>query len=213
MADSDYSYSILRYDPTTGTVQYFAGANWYDIPISQSGVLSTTLTGFSAGAGTVTSADTVLTAFNKIVGNSATIPNLSVTPAKISTTATDDFSFPRDVTVGRNLLMTGVIGNAGGNRLNTAHPGFQIVMVTNADNALQIDLTSGSTQAGWFIQYRDHTGSVVGGIDGQGVMHPVTMTNTQRDALTATEGMTIYSTTDHAIEFYNGTTWKQVATV
>lgn len=39
------------------------------------------------------------------------------------------------------------------------------------------------------------------------------MTNTQRNALTPTEGQMIYSLTDHAYEYWNGTTWKQIATV
>lgn len=38
------------------------------------------------------------------------------------------------------------------------------------------------------------------------------ITNTQRDALTPTEGLFIYSLTDHTLEFYNGTTWKQITT-
>lgn len=38
------------------------------------------------------------------------------------------------------------------------------------------------------------------------------MTNTQRDALGPSEGLCIYSLTDHTIEFYNGTVWKQVTT-
>lgn len=38
------------------------------------------------------------------------------------------------------------------------------------------------------------------------------MTNTQRDALTNSEGDCIYSLTDHTIEFYNGSTWKQITT-
>lgn len=39
------------------------------------------------------------------------------------------------------------------------------------------------------------------------------MTNTQRDAITPlTEGMLIYSTTDHTYEFYNGTVWKSITT-
>lgn len=38
------------------------------------------------------------------------------------------------------------------------------------------------------------------------------MTNTQRDALSASEGLTIYSLTDHTIEFFNGSVWKQLTT-
>lgn len=47
----------------------------------------------------------------------------------------------------------------------------------------------------------------------RGFLPPV-MTNTQRDAISSpAEGLTVYSTTDHALEFYNGSAWKQVATV
>ena len=38
-------------------------------------------------------------------------------------------------------------------------------------------------------------------------------TNTPRDALTPVEGQMIYSLTDHAYEYWNGTTWKKIATV
>lgn len=41
-----------------------------------------------------------------------------------------------------------------------------------------------------------------------------TMTTTQRNAIASpAEGMTIYNLTTHLIDFYNGTTWKEVATV
>ena len=41
---------------------------------------------------------------------------------------------------------------------------------------------------------------------------PPRMTTTQRDAIaTPDEGLTIYNTTTHAINFYNGTAWKAVA--
>lgn len=40
------------------------------------------------------------------------------------------------------------------------------------------------------------------------------MTNTQRDALAEhAEGALIYSLTDHTYEFWNGSAWKQIATV
>ncbi len=40
---------------------------------------------------------------------------------------------------------------------------------------------------------------------------PPRMTNTQRDAITSpTEGLTIYSLTDHTLNFYNGTAWTAV---
>ncbi len=43
---------------------------------------------------------------------------------------------------------------------------------------------------------------------------PPRMTNTERDAIAApAEGLTIYSTSDHALEFWNGSVWKVVATV
>lgn len=38
------------------------------------------------------------------------------------------------------------------------------------------------------------------------------LTNTQRNALTPSEGDYIYSLTDHTIEFYNGSVWKQITT-
>jgi hypothetical protein len=47
----------------------------------------------------------------------------------------------------------------------------------------------------------------------QGFLGP-RMTNTQRDAISSpAEGLMIYSTTDHAYEFFNGTAWKQVQTL
>lgn len=42
---------------------------------------------------------------------------------------------------------------------------------------------------------------------------PPKLTTTQQNALVATEGMVIYNTTDHTLAFYNGTAWKEVATV
>ncbi len=40
------------------------------------------------------------------------------------------------------------------------------------------------------------------------------MTNTQRDAIaTPAEGLMIYSLSDHALEFYDGSAWQQVAIV
>jgi hypothetical protein len=46
-----------------------------------------------------------------------------------------------------------------------------------------------------------------------GVLFP-RMTNTQRDAISSpAEGLLIYSLTDHAFEYYNGTVWKQVQTL
>jgi hypothetical protein len=45
-----------------------------------------------------------------------------------------------------------------------------------------------------------------------GVLFPK-LTNTQRDAISSpAEGLWIYSFTDHAYEYYNGTTWKKVTT-
>jgi hypothetical protein len=61
---------------TTGTAASFTGSLSGDVTgtqsttaIAASTVTGKALTGFSAGAGSVTAADTILTAFNKIVGN------------------------------------------------------------------------------------------------------------------------------------------------
>jgi hypothetical protein len=55
--------------------------------------------------------------------------------------------------------------------------------------------------------------NVVGKFSAKGFT-PILLTTTQRDAISGpTEGLTIYNTSNHALEFYNGTTWKTVATV
>lgn len=41
---------------------------------------------------------------------------------------------------------------------------------------------------------------------------PPRMTTTQRDAITSpTEGLVVYNSTTHTLDFYNGTAWKQIA--
>lgn len=130
-------YNILRFDPTTGTLQYFSGADWYPVSLSDSEVLSTPLTGYSSGAGSISTADTILTAMNKLNGN----------------------------------------------------------------DALKLPLTGGALTGA--LTFTGTTFAVI----------PPKLNDTQMNALTPVEGMTIYNTTSHALAFYNGTTWKVVATV
>lgn len=58
------------------------------VTLVNSAVISKVLTGFTAGAGTVASTDTILQAIQKIVGNQATIPNLTgdITSSGLTTT-------------------------------------------------------------------------------------------------------------------------------
>jgi len=81
---------------------------------------------------------------------------------------------------------------------------------TANDNAFAGDTRVGSTTAP--TSTLDVTGKlkVSAGIELTGVTQPLTLprlTTTQRDALTAAEGMMVYNTTTTAFEGYNGTVW------
>lgn len=140
--------------------------------------------------------------------------NNYVTPAKISNTATDDFTFPRDIITGRNIQCSGLLYpvSDSGNRLNMNHPGLQLIMTTAGDTAIQIDMTNATLAT--ILNMNDHNGSSIWRFLTDGRFQVTGMSNTQRDALAGhNEGDLIYSTTDHAFEYWNGSVWKQIATV
>lgn len=106
-----------------------------------------------------------------------------------------------------NLNLTSNGGANGGNVVLTADT------ATNGGNIFLLGVGASKGQVGVGTSTPNASASVQIDSTARGFLPP-RMTNTQRDAISApAEGLTVYSTTDHALEFYNGTTWKQVATV
>ncbi len=121
-----------------------AGPGSVAASLTSTSVTAALLTNFVSGAGTVSTADTILQAFNKINGNVA------------ATVTVANAALPR-----AGGAMTGAL------------------------------TFTGTTFA----------------------VTPPILTDTQMNALTPTEGMTIYNSISHALAFYNGSAWKVVATV
>lgn len=184
MSDADQSSYITRFDVLNQTMQYFSGSNWYDVP--SSGGLPSGLT----YSGSIFSSVDTLCALS-----SGSMLGSTITWAKedgdVMFSATmDNSASPAE------LFLAGNDSDAGNIRINPKNAGTSVVVANTADYVvnsataiLQIDSTS------------------------QGILPP-RMTTTDRDAITSpAEGLTIYNTSNHALEFYNGTSWKTVATV
>lgn len=117
-----------------------ASPTWVSLASGASTVLSTPLTGFSAGAGTVSSADTVLTGFNKVVGNQAQLQNGQFTPTTETVTVAGALS---------TTIMESIVANAGGAgyAVTLAAPSSQdgqikIIKMTTATNPVTLAMTN-----------------------------------------------------------------------
>lgn len=96
-------------------------------------------------------------------------------------------------------LLTGYVSGAG--VVAASDTILQGINKLNGNDALKMPLAGGA-----FTGAVTFTGTTF-------AMTPPKLTDTQMNALTAVEGMTIYNTTSHALAFYNGSAWKVVATV
>ncbi len=147
------------------------------------------------------------------------VPASGATPAgadtQIQFNDSGDFGASSDLAWDGSELIVGPI--AGITPVSTVLAGEIQLLNSGTSPTAYIDLQSGT---GGYIHITDN-GNV--GPDDSAVLQahsitrgflPPVMTNTQRDAITApAEGLTIYSTSDHALEFWNGSVWKVVATV
>ena len=203
MSNQDSSLYTLRYNEITAHLEAQAGLNWFPLAISGSG---------AAGSNTQIQ-------FNNsgVLGAS---PNLTFTGSVLS----ENGQF--------------IISNDNPTDPGSANVGSLFIRVAS-DHNRQLQISYNTTENVAYIQsaiYGFSTeplslqpigGSVLGSgtenqalsavlqadSTNQGFLVP-RMTNTQRDAIAApAEGLQIYSLTDHTIEFWNGSVWKQVATV
>src|SRR5258708_16604621 len=98
----------VTYDPNSGAIQYPFGLGFIAIPEASVNAI-TSLTGDVTATGPGSTAATIAAGAvttSKIASGAITaalIASGAVLPAKISTTGSDDFTFPRDVTVTLNF--------------------------------------------------------------------------------------------------------------
>lgn len=109
---------------------------------------------------------------------------------------------------------------------------ISVRQATDAGTAVGLVVQGQTTQANNLLEVQSSAGAVLASFDAGGhlgiggnaaagaildlqsttlAFMPPRMTTTQRDALTAVEGMVVYNTTSHTLDFYNGSAWKQIA--
>ena len=208
MANSDSSQYVLRYNEISQDLEYGSGINWFPVTLA-SGAGITQLTGpVTAGPGSGSQASSITAG--------------AIHPAAISTTATDDFTFPRDVVVGRNLTVDpGTIGGAATLSVGNASSG-NVVLNLKTASGTQAGVTFNANGDKWeLLLNSDGTLQIFDIVNGlfchttypHGGESLTKLTTTQKNALTAVEGMEVYDTTLHAPCWYDGTTWQTVAHV
>jgi len=143
----------------------------------------------------------------------------SITPAKVSTTSTDDFSFPRDVTIGRDLSVYPSIsgGTCAINIGNTSTATTTMTMKSQA--GAQVVFTFNQNGDKWILlaqvdgtfQLVDAANSLIAQtIFPHGGVAPTKLTTTAKNALTGVAGMVVYDTTLNKLCVYTGSAWETV---
>ncbi len=158
----------------------------------------------------------------------STPPDGSVTPPKISAGASDDFTFPRDVAVGRNILLPqnasiefaenfpsedGVSINIVGSTVffHDIHYNLDRYIFGMNNDQFTCNGTIKVGAAGSLNVHNDGYASAVLSADSttQGFLPP-RMTTTQRDAITSpAEGLVIYNLSTHKLNVFT-TGWEQI---
>ena len=216
----------VTYDPNSGAIQYPFGLGFIAIPEASVNAI-TSLTGDVTATGPGSTAATIAAGAvttSKIASGAITaalIASGAVTPAKISTTGSDDFTFPRDVTVTRNLSVVGTtlgVGVANAGNVNVTFGGSATPVTTlalKASNGSQtiLNFNSNGDKFGiinnvtnlvsydWVNNVTLQTMYAAGGVA------PTMLTTTAKNALTAVSGMVVYDTTLNQLQYYNGTSW------
>lgn len=101
-----------------------ASPTWTLVESGNASIIAAVLTGFAAGAGTVSAADSILSAFNKVVGNQAQLQNGQLTPQSETISAAGALS---------TTIMESLINNASGS-------GFAVTLAapSNQDGQLKV---------------------------------------------------------------------------
>lgn len=110
-------------------------------------IIAATLTAFSAGAGTVSSADSILTAFQKLQGNDAQLKNGTFTPSPETVSSAGAIS---------TTLMESIVANATGSSYaaTLAAPSSQdgqikIIKMTTATSTVTLAMTNVATSGAY----------------------------------------------------------------
>ncbi len=228
MANSDSAAQNVRFNLDAQQLEFALGLDWVAVPgvggspASPNGSVQFNDSGAFGGSADLTTDGTDLTL---------------VEDAKIILDVTNNSFIQQSSGVG------GILINSLGSDVNTANTGIAspawMSIFGNADfdgngdylPAIYLGLQnfSGGNAGDMLLSVEntlcvsDTDTGAIAGIDSSALLQmssttkgflPPVMTNTQRDAIAnPAEGLTIYSTSDHALEFWNGSVWKVVATV
>jgi hypothetical protein len=213
-AEGPRAYPVV-FDTDSG-LQYSFQSGYINIPTPINSITALTgdVTATGPGSAVATIANGVVTTA-KLANAAVTAAKLaaaSVTPASISVTSTDDFTFPRDVTVIRNLIVDGslntnTIVNVGGGTINLQAFSGYVGILNSTRWIFGADLQSpGAVTIGAAVA-NDPSAILDIQSTTQGVLPP-RMTTTQRNAISApAEGLIVYDLTLHSLYEYNGSSW------
>lgn len=217
MADTDASSPILRYNLISGVVEYFNGADYYPVATAPDAGITQLTGGVTAGPGNGSQVATVVS----VGGSTAAAVHTSVLATLAATASpTPNTLVLRDGAASTQFRDLAI--------MNTQSGGDALIDLratdTNQLNAIVLHNDSDSAQA-YFAMGNSTYGNVLTrnspSIISAGLAFPLVMetqgflpplyTTTNRDAISSPhEGLTLYNTTTHALNFYNGSVWGGV---
>lgn len=151
-------YTILNYNQDNNTLEYFNAGTYYTLNVEDMAVLSTVLTGFSSGAGVVSAADTVLSAFGKLDGNIAAKLGTALTDGRLFVGNASNIATGVALSGEATIINTGaltlansaVIGkvltgySSGAGTVASTDTILQAIQKLNGNDALNLPLTGGT---------------------------------------------------------------------